>query len=72
VNNVLNVLHQYGSVLRGSLLLALHETPKANTPLKLVLRPRISFGAAEFDMAYDPPEMELEDHDPVELSVKPV
>jgi len=67
-----NVLHQYGSVLRGSLLLAFHGSPKANTPLKLLLRPRISFGAAEFDMAYDPPEKELEDHDPVELAINPV
>jgi hypothetical protein len=58
-------------VLRGSLLLAFHGPPKPAAPLKMLLRPRISFGATEFDMSYDPPEKELEDHDPVELSINP-
>jgi hypothetical protein len=36
------------------------------------LWPRINFGACENDMAYDPQEKELEDHDPVELAINPV
>lgn len=67
-----NVLHQYGSALRGSILLAFHGSPKPEKPLKLLLRPRLNFGHGA--MNYDPPEDQLEDKDkkPVELEIKPL
>jgi hypothetical protein len=65
-----NVIHQYGSVLRGSILLAFHGNPKSGKPLKLLLRPRLNFSNTRMD--YDPSEEELEKKDPVELEIKPV
>jgi hypothetical protein len=65
-----NVLHQYGSVLRGSILLAFHGTPKPDVPIKLLLRPRLNFTNNTLD--YDPPEEQLEDKDRVELEIKPL
>lgn len=67
-----NVLHQYGPVLRGSILLAFHGTPKSGTPLKLLLRPRLNFENGESAMSYDPPEKQLEKKNPVELSINPL
>ena len=66
-----NVLHQYGSALRGSILLAFHGKPKPGKPMKLLLRPRLHFGAWEYDMSYGPPEEQLEQENPVELSINP-
>jgi hypothetical protein len=65
-----NVLHQYGSALRGSILLAFHGKPKTGKPLKLLLRPRVNFGKGV--MTYDPPEKQLEDTDKVELLIHPL
>lgn len=65
-----NVLHQYGSVLRGSILLAFHGNPKPKKPLTLLLRPRLNFGKSHI-MDYDPPAEELESNNPVALSINP-
>ena len=67
-----NVLHQYGPVLRGSILLAFHGNPKPEKPLKLLLRPRLNFEDGENAMSYDPPEKQLEKKNPVELSINPL
>lgn len=64
-----NVLHQYGSALRGSILLAFHGSPKPEKPLKLLLRPRLNFRNGA--MNYDPPQEQLERENPVELVIKP-
>lgn len=65
------VLHQYGSLLRGSILLAFHGNPKPEKPLKLLLRPRLNFGDVKVAMNYDPPEEQLEKENPVELAIMP-
>jgi hypothetical protein len=64
-----NVLHQYGPMLRGSILLAFHGSPKPTKPLTLLLRPRLNFGKNLMDA--QPPFEELETKDPVALSINP-
>jgi hypothetical protein len=64
------VLHQYGPVLRGSILLAFHGSRKPAKPLTVLLRPRLKFDKA--GMCYSPSEEQLENHNPVALSVSPV
>jgi hypothetical protein len=63
------VLQQYGSALRGSILLAFHGSPKPETPLTLMLRPRLHFG--DEALQYTPPSEDLESTDPVKLLIKP-
>jgi hypothetical protein len=65
-----NVMHQYGPLLRGSILLAFHGNPKPEKPLMLLLRPRLNFGNSAMD--YVPPIKELEEKEPVALSINPV
>jgi hypothetical protein len=65
-----NVMHQYGPLLRGSILLAFHGNPKPQKPLTLLLRPRLNFGESAMD--YVPPIKELEEKDPVALSINPI
>lgn len=65
-----SVLHQYGSVLRGSILLTFHgDTPPQDKPMTLLLRPRLNFGGGPID--YLPPFEDLEAHDPVALFIRP-
>jgi hypothetical protein len=64
------VLHQYGPVLRGSVLLAFHGSRKPTKPLTVLLRPRLKFDKA--GMSYSPPEEQLEANHPVALSVTPM
>ena len=65
-----NVMHQYGPLLRGSILLAFHGNPKPQKPLVLLLRPRLNFGESAMD--YVPPVKELEEKEPVALSINPI
>jgi hypothetical protein len=81
-----NVVHQYGSALRGSILLAFHGNPTRDEPLKLLLRPRLNFGETlisrlrsrrkfwnrEMNLNYDPPHKQLEQENPVQLSINPI
>jgi hypothetical protein len=63
------VLHQYGPVLRGSILLAFHGARRPAKPLTLLLRPRLHF--SNEGMTYSPPEAQLESSQPVELAITP-
>ena len=63
------VLHQYGSVLRGSILLAFHGSGPPESPLSLLLRPRLNFGGGP--VGYLPPPADLETQEPVLLEIRP-
>lgn len=65
-----DVVHQYGPLLRGSIVLAFHGGQQPSRPLTLLLRPRLRFSDRSLD--YQPPAEELEAEDPVALSIYPV
>jgi hypothetical protein len=65
-----NVLHRHGSLLRGSILLAFHGNRKPDKPLTLLLRPRLCFGKDSLN--YLPEAKDLEQENPVALSINPV
>jgi hypothetical protein len=64
------VLHQYGPVLRGSILLAFHGQARPAKPLTLLLRPRLNFGEGTMD--YLPRVEALESTNPVALAIHPL
>jgi hypothetical protein len=67
-----NVFENYGPLLRGSLILNFHGTKNTGSKgsIEMLLRPRLGFARPE--IAYLPPESELEDKDPVALTIAPI
>ena len=67
-----NVVHGYGPLLRGSILLAFHGGGQPQKPLTLLLRPRIGLGKGGPALKFLPPWEELESDNPVALSINPI
>jgi hypothetical protein len=65
------VLEQYGPMLRGSIVLAFHGTPKNSKPIHLILRPRLCF-SSRWELEHLPPLGQLEAGGKVELTLNPV
>src|SRR5271166_659173 len=67
------VLDEFGPLLRGSIILTFHGTPKKevpNIPISMLLRPRLAFDKKN-DPILLPYYKELEEKGPVELSIQP-
>jgi hypothetical protein len=65
------VLEQYGTVLRGSLLLTFSGTKSDKGPITMLLRPRLGFDPDDA-LAFVPESEDLENDSPVMLSIDPV
>jgi len=66
------VLTQYGPLLRGSIILGFHGTRNGSDPIRMHLRPRLSFGGRH-EIDFLPPVEQLETKERrVTLAIEPV
>ena len=64
------VIDQYGPLLRGSIILAFHGTPRTKGTVQMWLRPRLALVDAG-PLQYVPPAAQLEQDNPVMLEINP-